>query len=259
MQTAAHARKRLAPRWSARLALVAGTAAVVVLLLFAGFQSLLLVGVGLAGLVTTAAGVWWALARTGPARALAAVLACAAPVAVSCSTRWPDCCGSRSSRSRCGCWPSSAAGPRWPATVDRLVLGNTRSPPPARPFLIMNPRSGGGKVGTFHLEEKAKALGAQVAVLDPDHRQDVAALARQAADEGADLLGVAGGDGTQALVAGVAAERASTVHGDRRRHPQPLRPGPRPGQGRSLDCAWTRSPTASNYASTWAASGTASS
>jgi diacylglycerol kinase family enzyme len=35
---------------------------------------------------------------------------------------------------------------------------------------------------------------------------DVAALARQALHEGADLLGVAGGDGTQALVAGVAAE-----------------------------------------------------
>jgi diacylglycerol kinase family enzyme len=32
-------------------------------------------------------------------------------------------------------------------------------------------------------------------------------VARQAADDGADLLGVAGGDGTQALVAGIAAER----------------------------------------------------
>jgi diacylglycerol kinase family enzyme len=46
----------------------------------------------------------------------------------------------------------------------------------------------------------------RVAVLDPDHPQDVAELARQAVREGADLLGVAGGDGTQALVAGVAAE-----------------------------------------------------
>jgi diacylglycerol kinase family enzyme len=36
---------------------------------------------------------------------------------------------------------------------------------------------------------------------------DVAALARQAVAEGADLLGVAGGDGTQALVASVAAEQ----------------------------------------------------
>ena len=35
---------------------------------------------------------------------------------------------------------------------------------------------------------------------------DVAALARDAVARGADLLGVAGGDGTQALVAGIAAE-----------------------------------------------------
>ena len=35
---------------------------------------------------------------------------------------------------------------------------------------------------------------------------DVADLARRAVAAGADLLGVAGGDGTQALVAGIAAE-----------------------------------------------------
>ena len=35
---------------------------------------------------------------------------------------------------------------------------------------------------------------------------NVAQIARQAVAQGADLLGVAGGDGTQALVAGVAAE-----------------------------------------------------
>jgi diacylglycerol kinase family enzyme len=34
----------------------------------------------------------------------------------------------------------------------------------------------------------------------------VVALARRAVNEGVDLLGVAGGDGTQALVAGIAAE-----------------------------------------------------
>ncbi|MGO4752502.1 diacylglycerol kinase family protein, partial [Streptomyces sp. 2MCAF27] len=81
------------------------------------------------------------------------------------------------------------------------------TPAPRNPFLIMNPRSGGGKVGRFGLKEKAERLGARVVLLDPDHPQDVAALAREAADAGADLLGVAGGDGTQALVAAVAVER----------------------------------------------------
>ncbi len=76
-----------------------------------------------------------------------------------------------------------------------------------RPFVIMNPGSGGGKVARFGLADKAAALGAEVVLLEGPGIVDVAALARQAADRGADLLGVAGGDGTQALVAGIAAGR----------------------------------------------------
>ena len=75
-----------------------------------------------------------------------------------------------------------------------------------RPFLVMNPHSGGGKVVKFDLAAKARALGADVALLDGPGYVDVAALVRDAVDRGADLLGVAGGDGTQALVAGIAAE-----------------------------------------------------
>jgi diacylglycerol kinase family enzyme len=71
----------------------------------------------------------------------------------------------------------------------------------------MNPRSGGGKVAKFGLDGKATALGARVSLLEGPGVVDVAALARQAVDGGADLLGVAGGDGTQALVAGIAAGR----------------------------------------------------
>ncbi|MFF2031163.1 diacylglycerol/lipid kinase family protein [Arthrobacter sp. NPDC058192] len=74
------------------------------------------------------------------------------------------------------------------------------------PFLIMNPRSGGGKVVKFDLQRKAEELGAEVALLEGPGPVDVDALARHAVERGADLLGVAGGDGTQALVAGIAAE-----------------------------------------------------
>jgi diacylglycerol kinase family enzyme len=70
----------------------------------------------------------------------------------------------------------------------------------------MNPRSGGGKVTRFGLKDKAEALGATVAVLEGPGTVDVGELARRAVADGADLLGVAGGDGTQALVAGIAAE-----------------------------------------------------
>jgi hypothetical protein len=80
------------------------------------------------------------------------------------------------------------------------------TPPPTRPFVIMNPRSGGGKVVKFDLATEARALGAEVALIDGPGPVDVAALARDAVADGADLPGVAGGDGTQALVAGIAAD-----------------------------------------------------
>ena len=50
-----------------------------------------------------------------------------------------------------------------------------------QPFMIMNPRSGGGKVGKFGLRDKAAALGAGVALLEGPGVVDVAALAWQAA------------------------------------------------------------------------------
>jgi diacylglycerol kinase family enzyme len=79
--------------------------------------------------------------------------------------------------------------------------------PPARhPYLIMNPKSGGGKAGKFDLVRKAGDLGAEVFLIGGPEPVDVAKVAREAVERGADLLGVAGGDGTQALVAGIAAE-----------------------------------------------------
>jgi diacylglycerol kinase family enzyme len=79
--------------------------------------------------------------------------------------------------------------------------------PPARhPYLIMNPKSGGGKVEKFDLKRKAEELGAEVFLIDGSEPVDVAKVAREAVAQGADLLGVAGGDGTQALVAGIATE-----------------------------------------------------
>ena len=79
-------------------------------------------------------------------------------------------------------------------------------PPAARPYLIMNPRSGGGKVEKFDLKRKAEELGAEVFLMSGPELVDVGEVAREAVARGADLLGVAGGDGTQALVAGIAAQ-----------------------------------------------------
>jgi diacylglycerol kinase family enzyme len=79
-----------------------------------------------------------------------------------------------------------------------------RMPPPLHPVLICNPWSGGGKVERFGLQELATSLGIETIMLD--HGLDLAELGRQAIAEGADCLGMAGGDGSQALIASLAVE-----------------------------------------------------
>ena len=92
--------------------------------------------------------------------------------------------------------------------VNSLKAGDTpgRPVPPARHgVLIMNLKSGGGKAEKFHLEDECRLRGIEAVVLRPG--DDLLQLALDAADRGADVLGMAGGDGSQALVASVAAER----------------------------------------------------
>jgi diacylglycerol kinase family enzyme len=75
--------------------------------------------------------------------------------------------------------------------------------PPRRPVLFVNPRSGGGKAARAGVAERAREQGIEVVVLSPG--QDLAALAREAAAGGADALGMAGGDGSLAIVVAAAA------------------------------------------------------
>src|SRR5215213_8410830 len=197
----------VAQRWLARLALVAAAAAVLVAPVVAGLrQSIALVLVGLAGLALTLAGAWWALTNKGLVRGLAIALAVAAPVTVlilytSARLTWVVLLA-------LGLLALGAAAGRAALRRDAIPerMQEYDVAPPRRPFLIMNPRSGGGKVGRFALKDKAEALGATVALLEGPGTVDVGELARAAVANGADLLGVAGGDGTQALVAGIAAE-----------------------------------------------------
>jgi diacylglycerol kinase family enzyme len=74
--------------------------------------------------------------------------------------------------------------------------------PPQRPVLFMNPKSGGGKAARADLGRQARDRGIDVIVLRPDH--NFVALVGQAVDGGADALGVAGGDGSLAVVAAAA-------------------------------------------------------
>lgn len=76
-------------------------------------------------------------------------------------------------------------------------------PAASRPVLLLNPRSGGGKAGQLHLVEECARRGIETVVLRPD--DDLESLARAALDRHPDAIGMAGGDGSQALVAGLAA------------------------------------------------------
>ena len=71
--------------------------------------------------------------------------------------------------------------------------------------LLINPRSGNGKAERVGLEEACRERGIEPVMLVPG--ADLRGLALDALERGADVIGMAGGDGSQALVASVAAER----------------------------------------------------
>ncbi|MFB7586773.1 diacylglycerol/lipid kinase family protein [Streptomyces sp. NPDC056169] len=191
----------------ARCALAAAAAAVVALLT-ALTGGILILLTGLVGLAAAAMGVWWFLAHRGPVRVLGALLAVGAPIAVLVlyvvGGVWGNALVALAFWGvALGCARTAL---RRPDHERNALMRGVRVPRPRRPVLIMNPKSGGGKVGRFGLVARAEALGARVVLLDLSAETDVTALARKAVADGADLLGVAGGDGTQALVAAVAAE-----------------------------------------------------
>ncbi|WP_116450405.1 diacylglycerol/lipid kinase family protein [Blastococcus litoris] len=194
-----------ARRWWARASLGLVVLTVLLLLAAAGPRSLWLLALVAAACAGVVAALFWFLRERAPLRWIALALAVCAPVAVG--------------------WALVTDGLLWVALVAAALLAAAtaaahealrpdpsewalpvaEAPAPRRPFLVMNPRSGGGKVIRFRLRERAEELGAEVALLDRPGT-DVQQLAREAVARGADLLGVAGGDGTQALVAQVAAE-----------------------------------------------------
>ncbi|HJS92952.1 MAG TPA: diacylglycerol kinase family protein, partial [Solirubrobacteraceae bacterium] len=78
------------------------------------------------------------------------------------------------------------------------------APRPRHPVLFYNPKSGGGKAARFHLATEAARRG--IEAIELRSGQDLEQLVRSAVARGADALAMAGGDGSQAVVAMVAAE-----------------------------------------------------
>jgi diacylglycerol kinase family enzyme len=77
-------------------------------------------------------------------------------------------------------------------------------PAPQRPVLFYNPKSGGGKAERFRVADEARKRGIEPIELGPPW--DLEQLVRDAVAGGADGLAMAGGDGSQAIVASIAAE-----------------------------------------------------
>jgi diacylglycerol kinase family enzyme len=193
-------------RWLARVALALMALAVLLLVVFAVRDGLRLLVVAVLGLVVTVAAAYWVLAHRGVQRDLAMAVVVLAPLAVAVAFVVGHAVLEVvvvAALALLG-WLSGRTALDRSSVARRMP--EHEAPRPKRPFLVMNPRSGGGKVERFHLKERAEELGAEVALLDGPGQVDVRQLAEDAVARGADLLGVAGGDGTQALVAGVAAE-----------------------------------------------------
>jgi diacylglycerol kinase family enzyme len=183
---------------------------VVVVTFVALVEEPVVVGIELLLLLTGFLGVWWALTRKGARRWLGAAVTVLAIVALLVLQLTRKDGTLFDIVLRVVLLGVALLLARYALARDVRSLKATTTPgtpvPPARHgVLIMNLKSGGGKAEKFHLEDECRARGIEPVVLRPGN--DLLQLARDAVDRGADVLGMAGGDGSQALVSSVAAER----------------------------------------------------
>jgi diacylglycerol kinase family enzyme len=151
-------------------------------------------------LFITLASAWSALVNRGLLRVFCTVIAL---VALFLILVLPDARSYAIFASVVGLMLVATTAARYAIGHDLVPTVHAHSVPPARHgVLIMNPWSGGGKVREFHLEGEARKLGVTPVLLH--HGDDLRALAEKAIADGADVIGMAGGDGSQALVADVA-------------------------------------------------------
>ena len=160
-----------------------------------------------AGVVLAVAGAWWAVAERQPRRTvgiLAVVVGGAGLVAALLLA------GDGVSQTILRTAVVAALVTVCVASARAAVAESFRpvapavGPAPSHPVLLCNPWSGGGKVDHFGLVDLAASLGVETVMLD--RGLDLEELARDAVRRGADCLGMAGGDGPQALVASIAVE-----------------------------------------------------
>jgi diacylglycerol kinase family enzyme len=207
-ETGMAAGRRLRRRLAAIVALAVPVAMVVVAAVaLAGDVSIAVLAVVL--VLVANASVWFALTERGALRAFGAVVAAlaAAGLVVVLATHWHGLLvliglllllalfglAARYALERTG----EVAVSRASVVVAVGAAGSAA--------LIINLKSGGGKAERFDLAGEARRRDIEPIVLEPG--DDLLELAEGAIARGAQVIGMAGGDGSQALVATVAARR----------------------------------------------------
>jgi diacylglycerol kinase family enzyme len=160
-------------------------------------------------LVMLLAAGWFLLTRTGAKRLIAALAAVAVVVALVAVVAGAEGYAFVSLLARIAALAVAVSLAHYAlgATVGALKQSETPGTPvPAatRGVLFMNLKSGGGKAERFHLVDECRRRGIQPVVLEPG--MDWLQTVRDVAASGVDVLGMAGGDGSQAMVGTVAAE-----------------------------------------------------
>jgi diacylglycerol kinase family enzyme len=195
------------PRIAALLALLAPVVmAVVAAVALAGDVLVAVLAVGL--VLVCSAAIWFALTRRGSRRAAGAALAALSGIGliVVLVANWHGvvvlvalllllAVFGLAARYALGRTGGTAVGGVAGAAVPVGAGGSA--------VLIVNLKSGGGKAERYDLAARARRRGIEPVVLQPG--DDLLELAESAIARGAQVIGMAGGDGSQALVATVAA------------------------------------------------------
>jgi diacylglycerol kinase family enzyme len=191
------------PSWLRRVAAAVALTALVAALIYLVWAALyrwhvVLIGVVPLGVAVVAA--WYILSRRGVARAIAAVVAAFAVLVFAVLVVASESMRVLVTGLVLGAVSVGATSYalRLTDVASAAELGlNAR-----HPVLLINLKSGGGKAEQFRLVELCRQGGIEPIVLHPG--DNLRQLAEDAVARGADLLGMAGGDGSQALVASVA-------------------------------------------------------
>jgi diacylglycerol kinase family enzyme len=187
----------MSPRAAAALSLALSAAAAVLVAILAASDFPRGVPVVLAVLAAAFA-AWTGLVRRGRSRSLwlslAALLLVASLVLIAVNGRVIE------DAAVIACVVLAVTAARYAFAVHVALPSAQR---PRHAVLFWNPRSGGGKATRFHLPDEARARDIEPIELDGG---DLETLVRVAIAGGADALAMAGGDGSQAVVARLAAE-----------------------------------------------------